>query len=89
MSFFDFSFPEQAQAAHLRSLVQSQRARSRSEARTERAASAAREELEAKVAGLEGDLAFLSRVVSALLERLDAQGDVSREDLRRALDAEA
>ena len=79
MSFFDFFFPEQAQAAHLRNLVNAQRSKGRRESR---AAGAANRRLDE----LEENLGFVSLVLAALLQTVDEKGVLTREEVRAALE---
>ena len=88
MSFFDFFFPEQAQASHLRAIA-SQGEQSTFAAHRERIRSAQQRRLEAarernsekRIEQLEGDLAQAGLVIEALIELLDESGAVSRESL--------
>lgn len=80
MDFFDFFFPEQAEAGHLRRISEQmavdRRARNRARAaRSEAGADAGR------VAELEADLQFLSMTLMAVLKRLDEQELLSIADL--------
>lgn len=78
MSLFDFFFPQQSQATHLRSLASSARIQTR---RASRAAGA----LEQRVATLESDLGFASLVLAALMARLDERGHVTNAEVKALL----
>ena len=86
MSLFDFFFPEQAQATHLRTLAEQQR-RNQLLARSKSAQSARRsDELEQRVSELEHDLGFVTLVLGSILETLENKGTVTREELKNQLD---
>lgn len=78
MSLFDFFFPEQAQASHLRSLASSARTRNRRNIRKTG-------DLDRRIDDLEKDLGYVSLVLGALVQQLDAKGTLSRDDLRTVL----
>ena len=78
MSLFDFFFPEQAQASHLRRLADNQRFKAR---RQDRKLTAVDRRIEA----LEDDLGFVTLVLAGLMETLDEKGAVTREDVRATL----
>ena len=84
MSLFDFFFPEQAQAAHLRALVDA----NRQQARRARSAAAAANRNQSDVAKeletLRGDVGYLTLLLASLAHRLDQKGVVTRADLRAA-----
>ena len=85
MSLFDFFFPEEAQASHLRSLAESNslvltQARL-ARARAEQTCLSA----EKRVAELETEVGELTIVVEALLEILEEQGVLSKVDLARKI----
>ncbi len=81
MSFFDFFFPEQAQAANLRSIASRQRLQSRSSSTTKRSQA----ELEGRIASLEGDLGYVTLLLGSLLGQLDEKGVVTREELKSTI----
>ena len=83
MSLFDFFFPEQAQASHLRQLSESN-SLANTQARLARARTREVTEASAKrVEALEGEVAELTIIVEALLEKLSEDGSVTRADLAR------
>ena len=85
MSLFDFFFPEQAQASHLRKLSETN-SMANTQARLARARTRAVAETSAKrVEELEGELAELTIIVEALLEKLSEDGTVTRADLARTV----
>jgi hypothetical protein len=75
MSLFDFFFPEQAQATHLRSLAKGQRYKNRRAARRTGA-------LNDRLESLENDVGYLALVLGALLQQVDEKGVLSRDDVR-------
>lgn len=82
MSLLDFFFPEQAQAAHLRTLAQRSRRNDRS-----RAVNAANtRKLEQRVEQLERDLGFTALLLASLKAHLEENGSIDREGLRALID---
>ena len=85
MEFFDFFFPEQAQAQHLRTLTRKQKYREQAQKRRAAAykeAKADTQQLEDRVKELEGDLGFVSLVLASILQTADEKGVLSRDDVR-------
>ncbi len=80
MSLFDFFFPEQAQASHLRKLTEQNRAA----ARTSRGASS---ETRSKIESLENDVGYLALILGSILETLDSKGVVTRADVQASFAA--
>lgn len=84
MSFFDFLFPEQAQAMHLRRLADQQ---SRSHAHSSVNDAEADEhsyriyELEERVLHLEKDLGFVALVLGGILTTIEQKGVATRSDI--------
>jgi len=78
MSLFDFFFPEQAQASHLRSMADAQRSSAR---RATRKAT----ENDARIADLEQDVGYLALVLGALVQKVDEKGVLTRDELRATL----
>lgn len=88
MSLFDFFFPEEAQASHLRRLADQQQRAFRRNAHTNRAAEENGyriAELEDRVMDLERDLGFVSLLLGSLLDAMEKDGTVSRRDVRAAM----
>ena len=81
MSLYDFFFPEQAQASHLRKLAEGSRS-SRRRARQERRTIG---ELEKRIDDLEQDLGFVSLLLASMMAKLDESGTLSRADLKAAM----
>jgi hypothetical protein len=78
MSLYDFFFPEQAQATHLRTLAnQSRRGSTRKRPVDSKTSS--------RLADLEKDVGFVALLLAAMLDRLDEKGVVTRSDLREAV----
>lgn len=96
MSFFDFFFPEQAQASHLRTIAENQRHVTRreynqrfDEEMRRRQDRHATEALEDRVAALEKDLGQAGLVIEALVQLLEDSGTLKREDLmKRAIEVD-
>jgi hypothetical protein len=87
MSLFDFFFPEQAQASHLRSIANSARYQRRRSSRASAGGppSPAVAALEQRVAALESDLGFTSLVLAAVMARLDARGHVTSAEVKQLI----
>lgn len=83
MSFYDFFFPEQAQASHLRQIARNQRRSKIKSRRTSYSIDQARERIEQ----LEDDLGTLALLVGAVVKKLDEKGTVTRDDLKDAITA--
>lgn len=88
MSFFDFFFPEQAQASHLRRLADQAHQQSASQHRERvavvqkhRLETSLTRSLEQRIERLERELGEAGLVVEALLELLEQAGVVSRSEL--------
>lgn len=88
MSLFDFLFPQQAQASHLRTLADQARSstlhesrdRLREELQRRRQVAAASSERE-RIARLEAELGRAMLVIEALLTHLERSGQLNREEL--------
>ncbi len=78
MSLYDFFFPEQAQATHMRTLA-SQSVSADIRRRTSERKSASR------LDDLENDVGFVALLLAAMLDKLDEKGVVTRDDLRNAV----
>ena len=85
MSLYDFFFPEQAQATHLRKLAEKQNARSNLAAK--RADYASREvgDLQIRLRDAEKDLASVSLLLAALLELMQGKGSITRDELKKKI----
>ena len=81
MSFFDFFFPEQAQASHLRKLTEQSQGRRRGAQRDNIAVS----QLEKRISDLEHDLGFAALVLASVMAKLDEKGALSRDDVKAAM----
>ena len=81
MSLFDFFFPEQAQASHLRSLANSQANLDRREFRKSRSLERADKRLDT----MEEDIGFVALVLGALLQKADEKGVLTRDEIRDAV----
>ncbi len=78
MDLFDFFFPEQAQAAHLRDIARSKR--------YERRTRIASSDHSAEIADLRDDVNFLSMVLTAILKRLTETETMTVADVQDILD---
>jgi len=78
MSLYDFFFPEQAQASHLRRIAEQQGFAATRHRRVS-------VNLEARVRALENDLGYVTLVLSSVLDKLDTKGVVTRQDLKEAM----
>ena len=88
MRFFDFFFPEQAQASHLRRLAEQGQPQATAvhrqrfqEAQQRRQESSRTRSLEQRIAQLEQDLGQAGLAIEALLQLLEQSGVVTREAL--------
>jgi hypothetical protein len=85
MDLFDFFFPDQSQAAHLRRLADSTSMSAMQErisrARAERSQASANKRIEE----LESEVGQLTIIVEALLESISDRGILSREDIAKKL----
>jgi len=79
MDMFDFFFPEQAEAAHLRRI-------SNSIAGSKTAHGSAARRNESEIDALRADVQFLSLVIAAILKRLSEQKTMSLGDVSDLLD---
>ncbi len=78
MSLYDFFFPEQAQASHLRSMAESQ-------SRNRRTAARRQDDLGGRLESLEGEVGYLALVLGALLQKADEKGVLTRDEVREAV----
>lgn len=93
MSFFDFFFPEQAQASHLRSIAESQRLNSHRdgqrqfrEERERRNEASHGQATERRVEELENDLGQAGLIIESLLQLLEESGTIKRDEvMKRAI----
>ena len=81
MSLFDWFFPEQAQASHLRRLTEQNSAQRRQNRRD----NAAVRGMEKRIEDLEQDLGFVSLVLASVMAKLDEKGTLSRADVKSAM----
>jgi len=78
MSLYDFFFPAQAQATHLRQLVNDQQRLRRSEG-------SGLAQAESRIASLEGDVGYLALLLGVLLQKVDEKGMITRAEVQSAL----
>ncbi len=85
MSFFDFFFPEQAQASHLRSIADRSRLEQRRSRSTAASSASNTAALTKRVEDLESDLGFVSLLLGSVMAQLDERGHISRDDLKELI----
>ncbi|MDF1839720.1 MAG: hypothetical protein P1V35_17780 [Planctomycetota bacterium] len=78
MEFFDWFFPEQAQAAHLRSLARRTQRRERRSIRN-------RSDINKRVDSLEDDVGYMALLLGTLIQKVDEKGLVTRAEVREAI----
>ena len=91
MKLFDFFFPEQAQAAHLRKLSESQSFAQRRHLSDENTRARRHAEIDRRVESLEQDVGFLTLMLEAVVRKTEEKGVLTRDDLKnlmRSIDAE-
>ena len=85
MSLFDFFFPEEAQASHLRRLADSHSVKNTqarlARSRVDRSISSA----DKRIKQLEDELGQMTILVESLLECIEAQGLVSRDQIAQKI----
>ncbi len=86
MDFFDFMFPEQAEATHLRSISNQLRSNALARNRNARSAGQAAAGTTAELEELQGDVRFLSMVLLAVVKRLSEEETLSVADLADLFD---
>jgi len=82
MSLYDFFFPEQASASHLRRMVNQHDRQQRRDRIQEQSQS----NIEERLTELESDLGMVTLVLASLLETANNNGAVSREDIKKVID---
>ena len=80
MGLFEFFFPEQAQAEHLKEMTRLQGFQARRSV-------AAQGDLHARLAELEKDLGYAVLILGSILQRLDQKGVVTRNDVKEEMAA--
>jgi len=96
MSFFDFFFPEQAQASHLRSIAETQSLQAHQdgqnrfrEERERRWESSRSQDLERRVEELENDLGQAGLIIESLLQLLEEKSVLKRDEVaKRAIEVD-
>ena len=82
MSLFDFFFPEQATASHLRRMAN----RQERQVRVDRIRDEGHSNIESRVGELERDLGIVSLVLASLLEAANDNGSISRDQIKQIID---
>lgn len=82
MSLYDFFFPDQAAASHLRRMANKQER----EARLDRIRDQGQANIEYRVDELENDLGIVSLVLASLLEAANDNGSISRDQIKQIID---
>ncbi len=85
MSLFDFLFPDQAQAAHLRRLADSTSLANTQARISQTRSSISNSSLEKRVVELEDEVGQLTIVIESLLESIADKGVLTREDIARKI----
>ena len=78
MDMYDFFFPEQAQASHLRRIARAQSSAARAPNRSLR--------LEEEFAELRSDVQFLTLVIATMLKRMNETQTMSLDDVQDLID---
>ena len=86
MSLFDFFFPQQATASHLRAIREQQFDTMYQQRKTARSQDADAERLAKRLTNVENDLGFLTLLLAGLLDVLDERGTIRREDVKKQLE---
>ena len=82
MSLYDFFFPDQAAASHLRRMAD----RQERQARMDRIRNAGNANIEDRIDELESDLGMVTLVLASLLEAANDNGSVSRDQIKQIID---
>jgi hypothetical protein len=85
MGLFEFMFPEQAQAEHLRAMREMQQDKQWQHKREQRSEMASTHTLKIRIDDLEKDLGFAVLVLASLLSTLDEKSVLKREDVEKEL----
>ncbi len=85
MGLFEFMFPEQAQAEHLRAMRELQQDKQWQHKREQRAEMASTHALKMRIDELEKDLGFTVLVLASLLSTLDEKSVLKRKDVEKEL----
>ena len=80
MGHFEFMFPEQAQAEHLKELARLQQVQLNRSIRT-------RGDSQSRLVDLEADLGYITLILGSILERLDKKGIVTRDEVKSEMSA--
>ena len=81
MSLFDFLFPQQATASHLRRMADKQRR----DDRINRIRDAGSEHIERRIEELEHDVGVLALALAAILDSANENGAISRDEIRNKI----
>lgn len=82
MKLFDFFFPEEAQAAHLRRIADQQSFAGRRANYEDRARARRHAEIDERFASIERELEFHTLMLEAIVRKADEKGVVTREELK-------
>lgn len=87
VKLFDFFFPEEAQAAHLRRIADNQSFAERRQSYEERARARRHAEIDERFASIERELEFHTLMLEAIVRKADEKGLVTREELKTLMKA--
>ena len=86
MKLFDFFFPQEAQAAHLRRMADHQAMDLRRQAHDERARARRHAEIDARLESLEQEVGFLTLMLEAIIRKTDEKGLITRAELKALME---
>jgi hypothetical protein len=85
MSLYDFFFPDEAQAQHLRKMAIQSEYANRLREHESGLLQQSNQQLGGRVARLERDVGALALVVASILKRLDEKGHVTRDEVKETI----
>ena len=87
MNLFDFFFPEQAQAAHLRRVADSQSMHQRQRYYEDKMQARRHAQIDERFKSVEQQLGFLTLMLEAIIRTTEEKGVVTREELKKLMEA--
>lgn len=85
MHLFDFFFPEQAQASHLRRLSESQTFSQRRQVMDDRMRARRHAEIDQRFQELEEEIGFLSLMLESIIRKTEEKGVFTRAELKELM----
>lgn len=82
MRLFDWFFPEQAQAAHLRRVADAQAFSQRRQIYDEMARTRRHAEIDARLESLDEQIGFLTLMLEAIIRKTEEKGIMTRDELK-------